>query len=228
MARSLCPDWPRITLAAGAALVALALPSASSQIATLLAGGLIGWRMLPAGRGDGGAPLTVPFRRGFSIAALLAFFALLLGLPLARAATANHLIGLFDGLFGALVFGGGHRAPLHFCGLSRRRHAASAKRSFGWDHLPYRNLPAFIPAAYWNFALLGGAQAAACRAVRARWCKCGGRWLAPRRALFPDLDGRDFRPGRFRNRAFGLCPARVLASAALDGALGAEAAARVP
>jgi chromate transporter len=110
MARSLCPDWPRMTLAAGAALVALALPSASSQIATLLAGGLIGWRMLPAGRGDGGAPLTVPFRRGLSIAALLAFFALLLGLPLARAATANHLIGLFDGFFrsGALVFGGGH------------------------------------------------------------------------------------------------------------------------
>jgi chromate transporter len=110
MARSLCPDRPRITLAAGAALLALAVPSAVGQLATILLGGLIGWWLLPSALREGGVPFTVPFGRGLAIAALLAFFALLLGLPLLRTATANHAIALADGFFrsGALVFGGGH------------------------------------------------------------------------------------------------------------------------
>jgi chromate transporter len=110
MASSLCPDRPRITLAAGAALLALAGPSAYVQIAAIVLGALIGWRLLPADSCDSGAPFALYFRRGISISALVVFFGLLFGLPLVRAAMADHTIALADGFFrsGALVFGGGH------------------------------------------------------------------------------------------------------------------------
>lgn len=110
MGRSLCPDRPRITLAAGAALLALAVPSSFGQIAAIVLGGLIGWRFLPAGLAQADAPITVPFGRSSSIAALTAFFVLLLGLPLLAAGTASHAIALIDSFYrsGAFVFGGGH------------------------------------------------------------------------------------------------------------------------
>jgi chromate transporter len=47
MARSLCPDRARATLAVGAAVLALAVPSAAGQIGAIIAGGLIGWRLFP-------------------------------------------------------------------------------------------------------------------------------------------------------------------------------------
>src|SRR5580704_16653476 len=46
MARNLCPDKERATLAVGAAVLATALPSAFGQIGAIVAGGLIGWRFL--------------------------------------------------------------------------------------------------------------------------------------------------------------------------------------
>src|SRR5204862_905196 len=45
MARSLCPDRERATLAVGAAVLALAVPSAAGQIGAILVGGLIGWQL---------------------------------------------------------------------------------------------------------------------------------------------------------------------------------------
>ncbi len=111
MARSLCPDRGRLTLAAGAALVSLAVPSTLGQIGAIALGGLVGWRWcaagVPAHRAD---PIVVPFGRGLSTAALGLFLVLLLGLPLLADATGNHIIALLDSFYrtGALVFGGGH------------------------------------------------------------------------------------------------------------------------
>lgn len=53
-------------------------------------------------------PLSVSRRAGF--AALLAFFALLIGLPFLAAATGSQSAALFDAFYraGSLVFGGGH------------------------------------------------------------------------------------------------------------------------
>ena len=110
MARSLCPDRERATLAAGAAVLALAEPSAAGQIGAIVAGGLIGWWLLPEASGNKAAPLAVNIGRPLAVGALVLFFALLFGLPALAAASSNHITALIGSFYrsGALVFGGGH------------------------------------------------------------------------------------------------------------------------
>jgi chromate transporter len=116
MARSLCPDkgnplqvWASV--AVGAAILALAVPSAAGQVGAIVAGGLIGWGLL-ANRAPVrlGMPLAVHLPRAWSIAAGILFFGLLIGLPLIAAALPAQPVRLFDSFYrsGALVFGGGH------------------------------------------------------------------------------------------------------------------------
>ena len=113
MARSLCPDRERATIAVGAAILALAVPSAAGQIGAIAAGGLD--RLGAAARRaapQAAAPLAMQ-----SAARLVGrlrrslFFALLIGLPLLRrGACRGSALALFDAFYrsGALVFGGGH------------------------------------------------------------------------------------------------------------------------
>ena len=111
MARSLCPDKERATIAVGAAILVLALPSAAGQVGAIAAGGLVGWGLLRNGAPTPpGPPLAVHLPRSWSIVAAILFFALLFGLPLAAAALPVQLLKLFDSFYrsGALVFGGGH------------------------------------------------------------------------------------------------------------------------
>ena len=116
MARNLCPDRPRATIAVGAAILALAVPSSAGQIGAIAAGGLIGWALLRDDR-----PLGARRRRNrrrwrfacraaLSVAAGVAFFGLLIGLPVLAAAAHSHALALFAAFYrsGALVFGGGH------------------------------------------------------------------------------------------------------------------------
>jgi chromate transporter len=111
MARSLCPDRARATIAVAAAVVALAVPSAAGQVGAIAGGGLIGWILF---EGDAApadvAPLAMRLPRGLSLAAIIAFFALLIGLPLLAASVPAQPIRLVDSFYrsGALVFGGGH------------------------------------------------------------------------------------------------------------------------
>jgi chromate transporter len=112
MAKSLCPDRERATIAIGAAMLALAIPSAPGQIGAIAAGGLIGWGLL---RGSAPQPrdqhsLAVRLPRAWSVMALVGFFVLLVGLPLVAAAVPSHTLALVDSFYrsGALVFGGGH------------------------------------------------------------------------------------------------------------------------
>src|SRR5437660_7610632 len=111
MAKSLCPDRERATIAVAATILALGVPSAIGQVGAILAGALIGWGLLgaaPAPASD--APLAVYVPRAWSVAAAMLFFALLIGLPLLAAAVPVQPIKLLDSFYrsGSLVFGGGH------------------------------------------------------------------------------------------------------------------------
>jgi chromate transporter len=110
MARNLCPDRARATMAVGGAVIALAVPSAAGQVGAILLGGLIGWRLLPGQVDQDPAPLRVQIGRRLALGALVAFVVLLVGLPLLAAATGDHAVALFSSFYrsGALVFGGGH------------------------------------------------------------------------------------------------------------------------
>jgi chromate transporter len=108
MARTLCPDRERMTLAIAAAIAALALPSAAGQIGAIAAGGLIGWIALRPDKAPAPAPLPFHTGRKVAVGALILFFVLLIGLP--WAAAMNHGVDVFARFYraGALVFGGGH------------------------------------------------------------------------------------------------------------------------
>jgi chromate transporter len=110
MARNLCPDRERATVAVGAALLALAVPSWAGQIGAIMAGGLIGWLRFSATTVIEAAPITVRIARPLAIISLVTFFVLLFGMPALVAATDNHVLALVSSFYrsGALVFGGGH------------------------------------------------------------------------------------------------------------------------
>lgn len=118
MARTLCPDTRRATIAVLAAIAVLLLPSTATQIAVLMGGGAVGlvaMRRLTSAVAP--AAIAVPIGRPVAIAALIAFAALLFGLPVLSAglsqtapAGAGAAVALADAFYraGALVFGGGH------------------------------------------------------------------------------------------------------------------------
>ncbi|MGH7031653.1 MAG: chromate efflux transporter, partial [Stellaceae bacterium] len=111
MARNLCPDRPRATIAIGAAILALGVPSSAGQIGAIAAGGAIGWVLLRDGQAAREwAPLAIHLPRALSVASAIAFFALLIGLPILAASVPSHAIALIAAFYrsGALVFGGGH------------------------------------------------------------------------------------------------------------------------
>ena len=110
MARSLAPDRPRATLAVAAAILALTFPSTWGQLGAIVLGGLAGLA-LPADSNpedDAVLPLSVP--KSVAMTALIAFFALLILLPLAQAMLGSPGLTQFAAFYraGSLVFGGGH------------------------------------------------------------------------------------------------------------------------
>ena len=112
MARSLCPDLKRATIAAAAAVVVSLSASSITQISVIAAGGLVGLWLC---RNDAAvspvrAVLKIPVSRAAGVVSLAAFGLLLLGLPLAERLGAGPGVALFDSFYrsGALVFGGGH------------------------------------------------------------------------------------------------------------------------
>jgi chromate transporter len=109
MAKTLCPDRERLTIAAAATVLVLLVPTTVGQIGAIVAGGLIGWWFLPGETIDF-TPLPVGISRLWSVGSIVLFFALLFGLPLAVSATGSHALAVFDAFYrsGSLVFGGGH------------------------------------------------------------------------------------------------------------------------
>ncbi len=110
MARNLCTDRARITIALFAACAVLILHNAWAQLGVIALAGLVGVMLFrPTSKGS---PAPHQGRRDRSVAGvfLFLFFALLMTLPALAAASSSQLLELFDTFYraGALVFGGGH------------------------------------------------------------------------------------------------------------------------
>lgn len=112
MGTRLCPDLPRALIAAASAALLLALNEAVWQVLAIVLGGALGWglfrRQFPQQ-----SLQQEPARPGASKVAwpyLVAFAALLVGLPVLKNLTSNEAAAVFDGFYraGSLVFGGGH------------------------------------------------------------------------------------------------------------------------
>jgi chromate transporter len=110
MARTLCPDRERATIAVAAALVALSVPSAAGQIGAIAAAALIGRVGLRGAAVKPSAALAIGIARPLAIAALVLFLGLLFGLPLLAQASGSHALAEIASFYrsGSLVFGGGH------------------------------------------------------------------------------------------------------------------------
>jgi chromate transporter len=110
MARSLCPDAKRATLAVLATIAVLAIPSPFVQVGVIVVGGIVGWAFLRSDTPVDHVDMGVSVKRGLAITALTLFFVCLIGLPLAAAAYPSQTMALVDSFFraGSLVFGGGH------------------------------------------------------------------------------------------------------------------------
>ena len=110
MARSLCPDAKRATLAALASIGVLAVPSPLAQASAIVVGGVVGWALLRADAATDHVDLGVRVNRSVAIAALALFFAGLIGLPVLASAFPSQTMALVDSFYrsGSLVFGGGH------------------------------------------------------------------------------------------------------------------------
>jgi chromate transporter len=110
MARSLCPDRQRASIAGVATLIVLYSSSSGGQIAAILVGAVAGlWLCRTPSPASTGA-IVVPVSRNVGIASLVIFILLLVGLPLLRGLGSSQGVVLFDAFYrsGALVFGGGH------------------------------------------------------------------------------------------------------------------------
>jgi chromate transporter len=110
MARNLCPDAMRATIAVAAAIAVLAAPGAAGQVGVIVGGGLLGWWVLRDAPIPEHSPITIRVPRGLPLVAAILFFALLIGLPMLRATVPGQGLAEFDSFYrsGALVFGGGH------------------------------------------------------------------------------------------------------------------------
>jgi len=110
MARTLCPDRERASIAVAAMLIVLFNGSPLAQIAAIVLGGAGGlWRCRATPPAPGGH-VAIPVSRTAGVVALVAFFGLLAALPVLHAVTGWEAAALVDAFYrsGALVFGGGH------------------------------------------------------------------------------------------------------------------------
>ena len=109
MARALCPDKPRGTVAILAAMLALIWPGVPGQMAAIIGGAILGFFCLRYEQPIAHEPhLFAPSKRS-AVISLSLFFGLLLILPL-LAAGGSQWLALADSFYrsGSLVFGGGH------------------------------------------------------------------------------------------------------------------------
>lgn len=110
MARALCPDRERATLAILAAIVTLAWTTSMAQVLSIVAAGFAGWLLLPVEEAPPTLRMRFPIERRLGLASWIVFFVLLLGLPLLRQVFPRHALEVLDSFYrvGSLVFGGGH------------------------------------------------------------------------------------------------------------------------
>ena len=110
MARSLCTDGPRITMAAASACAALLWPAAWVQVGAIAGAAAIGLAVFKPNAGSAHDPLPLALGRRAGALLLGLFFALLLGLPIISQAWPDRALSMASAFYraGSLVFGGGH------------------------------------------------------------------------------------------------------------------------
>ena len=110
MARSLCPDRERATIAIVASIVTLTWPNAVGQLSSIAMAGLVGLFAFRDTSSTSLSHIRFPIGKKLGVAAWIVFFILLVGLPLVRQVVSSHALEVFDSFFrvGSLVFGGGH------------------------------------------------------------------------------------------------------------------------
>lgn len=110
MAKNLCPDAQRFTLAVAASVIAMFFPSSLGQVAAIGVGAVVGCVLLGAKRDDTHVDMRISLGKPAGALSLALFFALLIGLPAVSALYPNQMLALFDSFYrsGSLVFGGGH------------------------------------------------------------------------------------------------------------------------
>jgi chromate transporter len=108
MARTLCPDRQRASIAALAMVLILNSSSSITQIGAILFGGVAGLLVCRTPAPFATAPRPIPVSRRVGVASLTTFILLLVGLPVGFGSHPG--VALFDAFYrsGALVFGGGH------------------------------------------------------------------------------------------------------------------------
>lgn len=166
MARSLCPDRERATIAVLAVALVILLPSAFGQIGAIMAGGLIGLRVCRSLPPSTQSTLLIPVSRPVALICLALFAAGLVLLPLWAAAAGHAGLQLFDVFYraGALVFGGGHVVlPLLETGLVTPGWVSADQFLAGYGLTQAMPGPLFTFSAYlgyvtepggWSVALL--------------------------------------------------------------------------
>jgi chromate transporter len=110
MARTLAPDRLRASIAVVAAVVVIFATGSVGQIAAIVLGGLAGFWLCRDAPAASVGHLTFPVSRKVGAVALVAFFVLLIGLPLLASVAGSQALAYVDAFYraGALVFGGGH------------------------------------------------------------------------------------------------------------------------
>ncbi|WP_246315238.1 chromate transporter [Paenibacillus foliorum] len=115
MGKNLIPDRSRATIAILTCMTMLLFNSALIQIALIAAAGILGsWLYKNAAGSSGNAHVLLAAppskHKELAICCLLAFFGLLILLPLLRSIYPSQWVAIFDSFYrsGSLVFGGGH------------------------------------------------------------------------------------------------------------------------
>lgn len=110
MARNLCTDVPRVTIAAFSACAALLWPNAWGQIGVIVCTAAIGLTLLKPAQQQAAESLPISVSRKVGAVSLVLFFGLLAGLPLLIQVWPSQALAMVNTFFraGSLVFGGGH------------------------------------------------------------------------------------------------------------------------
>jgi chromate transporter len=156
MARTLCPDRERATMAILTAMIALAWPTAAGQVLPIIAAGFIGWYVFPPSSTPPELHIRVPISHWVGMVSWVLFFGFLLGLPLVRQVVSSQSIAVFDSFYraGALVFGGGHVVlPLLQAGVVVPGWVTNEQFVAGYGAAQAVPGPLFTFAAYLGFVM---------------------------------------------------------------------------
>jgi len=156
MARTLCPDRERATLAILTAIVALAWPTAAGQVLPIAAAGLIGWWFFPPANTPSVLHIRVPISQRTGMICWIVFFGLLFVLPLVRQVIFSQPLAVFDSFYraGALVFGGGHVVlPLLQAGVVAPGWVTNEQFIAGYGAAQAVPGPLFTFSAYLGFVM---------------------------------------------------------------------------